>query len=143
MLRLERMAGQVDQLTAAADDDCASHATGEVRAFFEQNPCTALFRALFEVRDGRRGVVHVAVAWVDMPDADLARRYQDVIDAEGTGTVRPLTRDGRRDDTNFNGSAYESAREDVSVVIAQAEPVGRTRTTLELAENAVNTATSP
>jgi hypothetical protein len=142
VVRLERLAERVDRLTARADDDCAAHATGRVREFFRQHPCEALFRALFEVRDGRRGVVRVAVASVDLPDADLARQYQELIDGEGTGTVRPLTRNGRGDDADFDGVAYESAREGTTVVISQAEPVGRAATTVDLAEDAVNAATS-
>jgi hypothetical protein len=72
----------------------------------------------------------------------LARQYQDLIDSPGTGTLRPLTRDGRRDDTDFDGVAYESGRDGITVVIAQAEPVGRTAKVVELAELAVGTATS-
>ncbi|WP_214407770.1 hypothetical protein [Pseudonocardia lacus] len=139
--RLERLAERVDRLTTAVEDDCAAHATGQVREFFRQHPCEALFRALFEIREGDT-VVRVAIAAVDMPDADLARQYQDVIDGEGTGTVRPLRRTGRGDDTGFDGTAYESARDDSTVVIAQAEPVGRAPRAVELAERAVNAATS-
>lgn len=139
--RLDRLGGRVDQLTSGEDQDCAAHATDQVREFFLEHPCTALFRVRFEIREGPV-VVHVAVARVDMPDADQARQYQQVIDAEGTGTVRPLRRDGRRDDTSFDGVAYASVREDVTVVISQAAPVGRTRAADNLAELAVEAATS-
>ncbi|MCO1655804.1 hypothetical protein [Pseudonocardia humida] len=84
----------------------------------------------------------MAVTSVDMPDIDLAVRYQELIDGKGTGTVRPLARDGRGDDTGFDGVAYESAREGSTVVISQAEPIGRVGRALDLAEDAVNAATS-
>jgi hypothetical protein len=142
VVRLERLAERVDHLTTRADGDCAAHATGRVREFFRLHPCEALFRALFEVRDGRRGVVRVAVTSVDMPDADLARQYQELIDGEGTGTVRPLASNGRGDDAGFDGVAYASARDGTTVVISQAEPIGRAATTVDLAEDAVNAATS-
>lgn len=141
-VRLQRLGEQVDQVTSAADTDCAAHATGEVRAFFRENPCAALFRVLFDVRDAGRPVLRVAVAVVDMPDAESARSYQRLIDRDGTGTVRPLTRDGRRDDTGFDGIAYASARDDTTVVISQAEPVGRAGAVRDLAERAVEAAAS-
>jgi hypothetical protein len=141
-VRLQRLGKKVDQVTSAVDTDCAAHATDQVKAFFLEHTCVALFRVLFDVRDGGRPVLRVAVAWVDMPDADLARQYQDLIDRDGTGTVRPLTRDGRRDDTSFDGIAYASARDDATVVIAQAEPVGRANAVEELAESAVDAAAS-
>lgn len=141
-VRLDRLGKRVDRVTSAADTDCAAHATGEVQAFFRANPCVALFRVLFDVRDAGRPVLRVAVAVVDMPDAESARRYQRLVDRDGTGTVRPLTRDGRRDDTRFDGIAYASAREDTTVVISQAEPVGRAGAVHDLAETAVEAAAS-
>lgn len=140
--RLRRLEKVVDQLNSASDDNCADHATGQVREFFVEHPCTALFRALFELRDHGRPVLRVAVAWVDMPDADQAAQYQQIIDRDGTGTVRPLTPDRRRDDANFDGIAYASSRDGVSVAIAQAEPVGRARQAAAIADTAVGLATS-
>jgi hypothetical protein len=140
--RLQRLEKRVDQITSETDDDCAAHATGQVRAFLVEHPCTALVRALFEVRDGRTPVLRVAVAYVDMPDAELARQYQRLIDRDGTGTVRPLNRTGRGDDPHFDGIAYASTSEGSTVVIAQAAPVGRVRRAEALAEEAVELAAS-
>ena len=131
---------------ASAPADCASPSaestpttiapltpTARSGSFFGRQPCTALYRALFEVRDGRVTVV-VAVAWVDMPDADQARRLQQLVDRNGTGNLTELTKEGRRPrSVEWTGQHYTSARDDVTFVNAQAEPVGSTARAVGLA----------
>lgn len=114
----------VDQPAVAADGNCADHSYGAVRRWFRDHPCDALFRASFEVRAAGGATVLVAVSWVDMPTEELAREYHDLVDGEGTGNVTELTRErGRYTDVRFTGEHYESARDGVTVVNAQAQPV--------------------
>ncbi len=138
--RLEGRGLRVTEIDADADGDCADHSYGQVHEFFERQPCTALYRALFEVRDGRATAV-VAVAWVDMPDAAQAREFQQLVDRHGTGNVTELTKEGARPrSVRWSGERYTSVRDDVTVVNAQAEPVGRTSHAARLAELASSAA---
>ena len=116
-----------------ADDDCAAHSYGQVHAFFVDQPCTALYRGLFEVRDGQvTGMV--AVAWVDMPDEAQAREFQQLVDRHGTGNVTELTKEGvRPTGLRWTGEQYISMQDGVTVMNAQAEPVGRTAQAARLA----------
>jgi len=118
----------------SASDDCAAHSYGQVQAFFHDQPCDALFRASFEVRDARRNVVLVAVAWVDMPDAARAARFQRLVDRPGTGNVTELSRErGTYRNVRFDGTHYDSARDGITVVNSQAQPAGRTAGAIALA----------
>src|SRR5690606_18840118 len=90
-LRLLRQAVRVEQRFDTTDD-CAAHSYGKVREFFREHPCVALHRAWFEVRDGKRGVVLVAVSWVEMPDTRSARKFHRLVDTHGTGNVTELSR---------------------------------------------------
>lgn len=134
--RLQSRGLRVAERGVDADDDCAANSYGQVRDFFRRNPCTALYRGLFEVRSGRATVL-VAVAWVDMPDAASARQYQQLVDRHGTGNITELTRRVR-----WTAEHYASTRDDVTVVNAQAEPVGRTAQAVRLAGSIPSAATS-
>jgi hypothetical protein len=109
-----------------------------VQDFFQTHPCTALFRALLEVRDGRSNVALVAIAWVDMPDANQAQQLQHLMDQFGTGNITELSREngGQR----FSGQYYRSARDDTTVVNVQAEPVGTAGEAINLARRTVDSA---
>lgn len=132
--RLESDGLRVTERGVDAADDCAVHSYGQVREFFVRQPCTALYRGLFEVRDGRVTAL-IAVAWVDMPDAEQARAFQQLVDRNGTGNVTELTREGvRPTSVQWTGEHYTSVRDDVTVVNAQAEPVGPTARAIGLAE---------
>ncbi len=134
MQRLRARGLQVRQLDSDARDGCTAHSYGQVEDFFRQNPCTALHRALFEVQDDS-GRALVAVAWVDMPDESGARRYQQLVDRHTTGNVRELSTAVR-----WTGERYVSTRDGVTVVNAQAEPVGATPAAVGLAQRAAGTA---
>jgi hypothetical protein len=138
--RLESRGLRVEERAVDADDDCAAHSYGQVRRFFVEHPCTALYRGLFEVRDRRRGVAVVAVAWVDMPDEAKAGEFQRLVDRHGTGNLTELTREGARPTgVRWTGEHYASVRDEATVVSAQAEPVGRTARAAQLAELASTT----
>lgn len=134
-LRLEARGLRVDQVSTSADDDCAAHSYGLVRDYFATQPCAALFRAVFEVRDSCRNTVLVAVAWVDMPDGAPAREFHRLVDGDGTGNITELSRDrGRYQDVRFTGEHNGSTRDGDAVVNAQALPVGRAAAAAELAD---------
>ena len=138
--QLEGRGLRVEEIDVDGGGDCADQSYGQVREFFGQQPCTALHRALFEVRDGSATVL-LAVAWVDMPDAVRAREFQQLVDTHGTGNVTELTEEGaRRRPVRWTGEHYASTRDDVTVLNAQAEPVGGTAGAVRLAELAASTA---
>jgi hypothetical protein len=136
--RLVKEGLQVRERGVDARTDCVAHSYGEVQDYFRAHPCTALFRALFEVRDSRGGVALVAVAWVDMPDPGQAGRLKVLMDRDGGGNVTELSREngGQR----FTGQHYRSAIEDSTVVNVQAEPIGRAAAALALARTAADLA---
>ena len=134
--RLESRGLQVTQRDVDADDDCAANSYGQVQDFFQQSPCTAVYRGLFEVRSARATAL-VAVAWVDMPDETSARQYQQLVDRHGTGNITELSTQ-----VPWTGEHYVSTRDDVTIVNAQAEPVGGTAAAAGLAQLAAGTATS-
>jgi hypothetical protein len=131
--RVPRLAG--DQRDVDADDDCAANSYGRVQDFVQQSPCTAVYRGLFEVRSARATAL-VAVAWVDMPDETSARQYQQLVDRHGTGNITELSTQ-----VPWTGEHYVSTRDGVTVVNAQAEPVGGTAAAVSLAQLAAGTAT--
>lgn len=142
LLRLQRRGLRVEQ-RLRSDDDCAAHSYGRVRDFFGDHPCTALFRALFVVRDRSGNAVLLAVAWVDMPDTGQANRFRRLVDGGGTGNVTELSREGGRfRDVRFNGAHYESEQDGETVVNAQAQPVGRSTAADALASTVVRSALS-
>lgn len=136
--RLVRKGLRVRERGVDADSDCVAHSYGQVQDFFRAHPCRALFRALLEVRDNRGNAALLAVAWVDMPDADQARQLQQLMDRDGTGNITELSRE--RGGQHFSGDYYRSAREDTTMVNVQAEPIGRTRAALGFARVAANAA---
>jgi hypothetical protein len=122
--RLERRGLRIRTRLELGDDDCAAHSYGDVQSWFRSNPCAALYRSIFEVRDQRGGLVLVAVAWVDMPSEAQAVELQRLLDKSGTGNVVELNREGGRyRDVRFTGQHYVSRREGTTVINAQAEPV--------------------
>jgi hypothetical protein len=105
---------------------CVGNSYGAVQRYFADHPCTALQRALLEVRDGRGDVVLVAIAWVTMPSTAGAVELKRLMDQPGTGNVTELSRQsGRYRTVRFTGDFYASNREGPVVVNAQAQPVAR------------------
>ena len=142
--RLQQRGLRVEQRLSSDNAQCATHSYGLVREYFRETKCTALFRALFEVQDERRNVVLVAVAWVDMPGSEQARAFKRLVDRDGTGNITELSREtGRYRNVRFTGDHYVSAHEDVTVINAQAEPVGRSRAAVTLAERVAGAVLDP
>jgi hypothetical protein len=85
-----------------------------------------------------RGRVLIAVAWVDMPDEAQAVAFQRLVDIHGTGNITELSQEQRRyRQVRFAGYHYASVRDGVTVVNAQAEPLGRTAGAAGLARQVV------
>ncbi len=78
---------------AEVDDTCVGNAYGDTAAFFETSDCTGLSRALYSAQVGGREVV-VSVARVRMPDTVAARDLRGLTDANGSGNVSDLLREG-------------------------------------------------
>ena len=117
--------------------DCAAHSYGKVRQFFQEHPCSALFRALYEVRGPGGARVLVAMAWVDMPDAAQAAALKSLVDRPGTGNITELSKEQRRyRSVRFTGQHqhYASLQDGATVINAQAEPLGDTATAVSLAQ---------
>ncbi|MGH3570137.1 MAG: hypothetical protein ACRDRH_29850, partial [Pseudonocardia sp.] len=71
-IRLARQGLRIDAEITDDASNCAEHAYGQVRAFLQERPCTALHRAQFQLRDRKGDVILVAVSWVQMPDEAAA-----------------------------------------------------------------------
>lgn len=135
--RLERRGLRVDQRGESFSTDCAAHSYGQVQQFFQEHPCNALFRALYEVRGAGGARVLVAAAWVDMPDAAGAAALKSLVDRPGTGNITELSKEQRRyRSVRFTGQHYASLQDGATVINAQAEPLGDTATAASLAQTA-------
>ncbi len=128
ILRLERRGLKVRERSRSIDGDCAAHSYGQVRTWFRDHPCDALFRTLFEITDGHGGDALVAVAWVDMPTDAQSAELKTLVDRNGTGNVSELSRT-----VTWTGRHYASTNDGATVVDAQAEPAGGTASAIALA----------
>jgi len=75
--------------------NCAAHAYGQVAAFFARTPCTSVQRLLATTAVNGRPVV-VASNVVTFADASQASSYLHVVNADGTGNISDLLREGVR-----------------------------------------------
>lgn len=128
--RLARVGREVRRLDGDVRSDCTGVSYGRVREYFADSPCAAVGRASFEVRERGARVV-VAVAVVEMTSTADAVALKRLVDTYGTGNVRELrTPRGVR----WTGRYYMSGRDDMTVVNAQAEPVGASAVAARLAD---------
>lgn len=119
--------------------DCVANAYGQVQTYLREHPCRALARSLIEVRDQKGDVALVAVASVEMPDAEQATELRRLMDSPGTGNVTELSRErGRYRSVRFTGDIYESRQDDAVVSNAQVQAVARGWTGLSLTSIATN-----
>jgi len=75
--------------------NCAAHAYGQIAAFFTRTPCTSVSRLLATTLSGRRAIV-IASHAVTFPEAAQAKSYLTLVNADGTGNVADLLREGVR-----------------------------------------------
>lgn len=106
------------------DTDCAGHAYGKVVDFFRTTPCASLHRRVFTTTtdDGQAAVVSVSM--VRMPGDGDATKLLALTDADGTGDVADLFREGVTVPGKPDGltaSGYASARTGPTAVIAESD----------------------
>jgi hypothetical protein len=139
--RLVRQGFRVNFKATSDGTDCVGHSYGQVQNFFRQHPCSALYRAYFEVQDRQGDTVLVAVSWVRMPDEPSASALKHVDDVPGTGNVTELSREeGKYRSVRYTGQIYASALDTSGTVFAnvQAQPVARGTTGVELTSLVTN-----
>jgi hypothetical protein len=74
--------------------DCASHSHGQTKRFFETQNCVKATRSLTTGRVNGRPVLFV-VSRIQMPSAEAAASIKQVLDANGTGNLNDLLREGK------------------------------------------------
>ncbi|MFI0451191.1 hypothetical protein [Actinomadura sp. 6N118] len=96
------------KLSMGFDNDCARHSEGQVRDYFQANPCKYMARAYIQVNDANRGLAHVAITWVEMPSATSAMEYKHLFDI-GAGKVIELSRESKSlKNATFENRTYTS-----------------------------------
>ena len=113
--------GGVSYTVEAAETDvtCLGHAYGATADFFADNDCTGLSRALYSTEIGGEPVV-VSVSRVRLADAATARSLRSLTDANGSGNVSDLLREGVRytgSPAELSGAEYASAVSGTTVTI--------------------------
>src|SRR5450631_505619 len=78
-----------DQIT-----DCTSHSHGRTKKFFETQNCVKATRSLTTGRVSGRPVLFV-VSRIQMPSPEAAASIKQVLDANGTGNLNDLLREGK------------------------------------------------
>ncbi|HVD26894.1 MAG TPA: hypothetical protein VNC79_00135, partial [Mycobacteriales bacterium] len=102
-------------------DTCRGHAYGATADFFADNDCTGLSRALYSTEIGGESVV-VSVSRVRLADAAAARSLRSLTDANGSGNVSDLLREGVRytgSPAELAGAEYASAVSGTTVTIVE------------------------
>jgi hypothetical protein len=104
-----------------SDASCLGHAYGTTADFFADNDCTGLSRALYSTEVGGESVV-VSVSRVRLADATTARNLRSLTDANGSGNVSDLLREGVRytgSPAELAGAEYASAVSGTTVTIVE------------------------
>lgn len=94
---------------------CIGHAYGDTADFFAATDCTGLARALYATEVGGQPVV-VSVSRVRLADAATARNLRALTDANGSGNVSDLLREGVR----YTGSPVELHRAEYASAVSGA-----------------------
>ena len=108
--------------------NCAAHAYGQVQGFFARTPCISVQRLLATTNEGGRAVV-IASNVVTFGSAAQAQRYLTLVNADGTGNIADLLREG----VSYPGgpeklpdAAFASRLDGNRVLVAEAGYVGGT-----------------
>lgn len=75
------------------DDDCSAHSYDKTQQFFTDHPCERLTRLAYTTKAKGR-TVYTSVSVVEFADAQNAGELQKLTQANGTGNVNDLVRDG-------------------------------------------------
>jgi hypothetical protein len=102
--------------------ECVGASFGGVQEFLRRTPCTSMDRVLFTVGDDVGNSAVIAVAWIGFSSRGDAREFHDLVDAPGSGDVKPLggALIGLAD-VAFSGDNYGSERHRATVTVAEAE----------------------
>lgn len=110
--------------TARQQAECVAASFGQIRDFFTRTRCTSLERALFLLTDGAGNIAVLSVAWVGLPSARDADRFESVMKIHGSGDIYPLGSSALGlADIHFTGERYGSDRDGKNVTIAETELV--------------------
>ncbi|MFL6162011.1 MAG: hypothetical protein ACJ74U_07265 [Jatrophihabitantaceae bacterium] len=108
--------------------DCAAHSYGQVQAFFARTPCTSVQRLLASTSQHGRTVI-IASSVVNFRTAAQAQQYLGLVNADGTGNIADLLREG----VTYPGgpdqlpdAAFASRLDGNRVLVAEAGYVGGT-----------------
>ncbi|MFL6142134.1 MAG: hypothetical protein ACJ72N_09770 [Labedaea sp.] len=107
------------------ESNCADHAYGGVKTFFQTTPCEQLTRAIYSTTtpDGRKVYINVSV--IRMANADQAGKLRQLADTNGTGNVNDLVRDNvvkippLRSLSGSDG--YNAVQHDRNLIIVEAD----------------------
>src|SRR5450631_722860 len=102
--------------------DCASHSHGRTKRFFETQNCVKATRSLTTGRVNSRPVLFV-VSRIQMPSAEAAASIKQVLDANGTGNLNDLLREGKTypgAPTAMPDSGYASVQRGAVLLVAEA-----------------------
>jgi hypothetical protein len=102
--------------------DCAGHSHGRTKRSFEGHNCVKATRSLTTGRVNGRPALFV-VSQIQMASAEAAASLKQVLDANGTGNLNDLLREGK----TYPGapdampdSGYASVQRDAVIVVAEA-----------------------
>jgi hypothetical protein len=102
--------------------DCASHSHGRTRTFFRTQNCVKATRSLTTGQVNGRQVLFV-VSRVEMASPEAATGIKHVLDANDTGNLNDLLREGRTypgSPAAMPNSGYASVRRGTVVLVAEA-----------------------
>jgi len=108
--------------------DCAGHAYGKVQSYFARTPCVSMERLLASTNQGGRAVV-IASNLVTLHSAAQAQQYLNLVNADGTGNISDLLREGASyagGPDKLPDAAFASRQDGNKVWVAEAGYVGGT-----------------
>jgi hypothetical protein len=106
--------------------NCAAHAYGQVQSYFTRNPCVSVERLLASTNQRGRAVV-IASNLVTLRSAAQAQQYLNLVNADGTGNISDLLRDGFSypgGPDKLPDAAFASRQDGNKVWVAEAGYVG-------------------
>jgi hypothetical protein len=108
--------------------DCAAHSYGQVQSFFARTPCTSVQRLLATTSEHGRAVV-IASSVVSFRTPAQAQQYLSLVNADGTGNVADLLREGATypgGPERMPDAGFASRLDGNRVLVAEAGYVGGT-----------------
>lgn len=110
----------------AADDqtNCAAHAYGQVATFFARTPCRSVHRLLATTSSSDGRTIVIASNVVTFASDAQAKSYLALVNADGTGNIADLLREGLRYPGGPTAlptpAAFASAQDGAAVHVAEA-----------------------